>query len=364
MAEINKSEFQVKNYIVGPVNQFQRTIDSRSKEYPYFRTEKFSRINNFVVNSLNQLLGVSDAYTTAMITGSGTLGMEISSLNFTNEGDDVLVISSGSFGDRFVEILKRAGCNVEIKKVAFNKDLEVNDLETIKNAKRFKAVFVNHHETTTGHLHDLSIIRDFCNKNNSLLIADCMTSFLSDSTRYDMSKCDVIITSSHKGMCCSPGLVFITYRRSLLNINSNRLIGIYCDLNIYQSNSLRDQTPYTPAVGVILELYDIFQLINKIGYEGWTEKISTRARNFRNAISGSWIIPQHRLSNFMTPILLPTKSCTSLKKIITNLDHKHGVNVTPISGIYIDRLLRVSHVGDHSIKETLKLANYLKLIVS
>ena len=364
MSKINKNEFQVKNYIVGPVNQFKRTMNIRCEEYPYFRSEKFSKINNFVLGSLNKLLGVDKSYSTAMITGSGTLGMEISSLNFTNRGDDVLVISSGSFGDRFVEILKRAGCNVETKKVAFNKNLEVNDLEKIKNAKRFKAVFVNHHETTTGHLHDLSIIRDFCDKNNSLLIADCMTSFLSESSRYEISQCDVIITSSHKGMCCSPGLVFITYKRSLLNINSNRLIGIYSDLNIYEKNYLRNQTPYTPAVGVILELQDIFKLINKIGYEKWTNKIIKRANSFRSVISDSWVIPEHRLSNFMTPILLPDKSHTSLKKIITNLEQEHGVSVTPISGIFIDRLLRVSHVGDHSIKETLKLANHLKLMVS
>ena len=364
MSKINKSEFKVKNYIVGPVNQFKRTLGIRSEEYPYFRSEKFSKINHFVLNSINKLLGVDESYSTAMITGSGTLGMEISSLNFTNEGDHVLVISSGSFGDRFVEILKRAGCNVETKKVPFNKNLEVHDLEKIKNAKRFKAVFVNHHETTTGHLHDLSIIRDFCNKNNSLLIADCMTSFLSDGQQHDISKCDVIITSSHKGMCCSPGLVFITYKKSLLNIHSNRLIGIYSDLNIYEKNYLRNQTPYTPAVGVILELRDIFNLINKVGYENWTGKIRKRAIRFRSEISDSWIIPNHRLSNFMTPILLPSESCLSLKKIITNLEEKHGVSVTPISGIYVDRLLRVSHVGDHSIEETLKLANHLKSIVS
>ena len=364
MSKNNKSEFQVKNYIVGPVNQFQRTKNIRANDYPYFRTENFAKINNFVIDSLNKLLGVNQEYRTVMITGSGTLGMEISGLNFTNEGDDVLVISSGSFGDRFVEILKRAGCNVEIKHVAFNKNLEVNDLETIKNAKRFKAVFVNHHETTTGHLHDLSIIRDFCNNNNSLLIADCMTSFLSDKSRYEISKCDVIITSSHKGMCCSPGLVFITYKRSLLNIPSNRIIGIYCDLKIYEKNAFRNQTPYTPAVGVIIELNDIFQLINTIGYEDWTELIRKRAISFRSEISGSWIIPKHRLSNFMTPILLPSESQISLKKIMSNLEQKYGVNVTPISGMYIDRLLRVSHVGDHSIEETLKLANHLKLIVS
>lgn len=360
MLDLNSVVLEVKNYVVGPVNPYQRTIEARANIYPYFRTREFSVINEFVIGSLNTLLGVSDRYHTAMVTGSGTLGMEIAAMNFTSIEDHVLVISSGSFGDRFAEILIKLDCQVEKIKIDFDTNLLKSDLERLKDPKKYKAVFVNHHETSTGHLHDLTLLRKFCDENGALLVADCMTSFLSDSRKQEMSVCDVIITSSHKGMCCSPGLVFITYKKMEWDrIKRRRCLPSYLDLSVYQKSFANGQTPYTPAVGVVLELADIFELINSIGYDDWVKDIENRAESFRAVVSREWIVPNHRLSNFMTPILLPEHANVTLKTILADLRENHDVEVTPIGGPYRDKMLRVSHVGNHTIKETLKLAEYL-----
>jgi aspartate aminotransferase-like enzyme len=349
--------FLVKNYIVGPVSEFERTIAIRARNYPYFRASQFSEINKFIIKSLETLLGVPSNYQTALITGSGTLGMEICATNFTSVGDRVLVISSGSFGDRFSDILTRLGCKVEVVKVNFDQNLCKSDLLKLKDPQKFKGVFVNHHETSTGHLHNLKILRNFCNKNSLFLVADCMTSFLSDEPVEDIAECDVVITSSHKGMCCSPGLVFITYKKTLLKHKLKRQnVSSYVDLNSYTMCSTTGQPPYTPAVGVILELQDMFNFINSIGYVKWTQEIAKRATVFRQEIQREWNIPEHRLSNFMTPILLPSKSKVVLNKLIEDLREQHGVEVTPISGQNSQRMLRISHVGNHTIAETLKLA--------
>ena len=357
--------FLVKNYIVGPVSEFERTISIRSRNYPYFRTDEFSEKNKFIIKSLEALLGVSSDYQTVMITGSGTLGMEISAANFTSVGDRVLVISSGSFGDRFSNILTRLGCKVEVVPVDFDDNLQVSDLLKIKNPKKFKSVFVNHHETSTGHLHNLKILRSFCDANNLILVADCMTSFLSDDPVEDIAKCDVVITSSHKGMCCSPGLVFITYKNILLEHKEKRQhLALYLDLASYQMCQLTGQPPYTPAVGVILELEDMFRFINPIGYAHWTQEIARRATVFRKAIQREWDIPEHHLSNFMTPILLPVGSLVNLNRLTKELREQHGIELTPISGKNSQRLLRISHVGNHTIAETLKLATSLNERIS
>lgn len=357
--------FNVKNYIVGPVNSYPRTKKIRAQSYPYFRTEGFSEINKYVVDSLNILLSVNDQYHSAMITGSGTLGMEIAALNFTSEDDEVLVISSGSFGERFVEILRNLKCRVEILKVNFDENLRKIDLESLINLKKFKAVFVNHHETSTGHIHDLALLRSFCDHNGAILIADCMTSFLSDNQRDEMSACDVIITSSHKGMCCSPGLVFVTYKRKILEqVKRDRALPSYVDLNTYKKVTETGQTPYTPAIGVILELADMFELIRSIGYENWIYEVRKRAECFRSIISAEWTIPKHKLSNFMTPIILPKNSCVTLSAILSRLRQAHGVEITPIGGVYRNEMLRISHVGNHTISETSKLAKYLNSEIS
>ncbi|MDB4210957.1 aminotransferase class V-fold PLP-dependent enzyme [Ascidiaceihabitans sp.] len=365
MSDLTNSCFQVKNYIVGPVNPYPRTMEIRAQSYPYFRTKNFSKTNKYVAESLNILLNVNDQYHSAMITGSGTLGMEIAALNFTAEDDDVLVISSGSFGERFVEILTNLKCRVEKITVNFDQNLSQIDLERLQNSKKYKAVFVNHHETSTGHLHDLALLRNFCDKNGALLIADCMTSFLSDNRRDEMCDCDVIITSSHKGMCCSPGLVFVTYKNKILEqAKRERTLPSYVDLNTYKESIKTGQTPYTPAIGVILELADMFKMIRSIGYDDWLNQVKKRAQYFRSIISAEWTIPKHELSNFMTPILLPKNSNMTVKSILSNLSEIHGVEITPIGGPYRNKMLRISHVGNHTISETSKLAKYLNSKVS
>ena len=56
---------KVNNYIVGPVNQFERTINSRIQQYPYFRKSNFSDINKFVL-TLNKT--IIKTYTTRSYT--------------------------------------------------------------------------------------------------------------------------------------------------------------------------------------------------------------------------------------------------------------------------------------------------------
>ena len=191
-----------------------------------------------------------------------------------------------------------------------------------------------------------------------------MTSFLSDNCIKEISSCDAIITSSHKGMCCSPGIVFVTYKKSLLHReNSKRILSIYCDLKIYEKNFYRNQTPYTPAVGVIIELNDIFSFIKQIGLNKWLKDISERSLIFRSSLKENWILPKHRLSNFMTPILLEKNSNKTSKDIIFELENNKGIDITPIAGIFKDRMLRISHVGDHSIEELQELAYYLNSLL-
>ena len=49
-----------------------------------------------------------------IISGSGTLAMDIPAANLIESGDRALVISTGYFGERYAELLKRYGAEVSI----------------------------------------------------------------------------------------------------------------------------------------------------------------------------------------------------------------------------------------------------------
>ena len=50
-----------------------------------------------------------------VISGSGTLAMEMSLANVLKKGDNLLVVSHGYFGDRFIDIAKNKGINVVLR---------------------------------------------------------------------------------------------------------------------------------------------------------------------------------------------------------------------------------------------------------
>lgn len=66
------------------------------------RTEEFSQVITNVAEGLKPILGTKqDVY---ILTGSGSLAMEMAIVNFFSEGDPVLVIVSGFFGERFAKM--------------------------------------------------------------------------------------------------------------------------------------------------------------------------------------------------------------------------------------------------------------------
>src|SRR5699024_3375548 len=85
-----------------------------------------------------------------VVAGTGTLAMEMGIANVTKEGDNVLVVSTGFFGDRYVELCERKGLNVDVISSEWGTIVPVEDIEKKLKEKKYKAVTVTHVDTSTG----------------------------------------------------------------------------------------------------------------------------------------------------------------------------------------------------------------------
>ena len=65
-----------------------------------------------------------------IVAGTGTLAMDMTAANLIEKGDNVLVISSGYFGNRFKDILDRYGANTTLLEAPLGENLP---LEVIVN---------------------------------------------------------------------------------------------------------------------------------------------------------------------------------------------------------------------------------------
>lgn len=63
-----------------------------------------------------------------IITGSGTSGLETAAVNVAAEGDEVLVLVSGSFGDRFAKICEEYKMKTHRIEVEWGEEIVVEDV--------------------------------------------------------------------------------------------------------------------------------------------------------------------------------------------------------------------------------------------
>ena len=341
-------------FAVGPVEMDKNILDLGSKQPPYFRTSDFSKLMLENENILKKLLYTDEKSKILFLTASGTGAMDATISNLFNEKDKVLIINGGSFGTRFKEICNFYNINNEEIKLNQGQKLLKNHLQKYKN-KGFTSLLVNAHETSTGVLYDMPMIGEFCKENNLFLVVDAISSFLADE--YNMSKwnIDVTILSSQKALALPPGISMVALNeRALKKLKTCTSKSYYFNFKDYIKNSERGQTPYTPAVGILIQLNQKLKDIESLGVIHYINKCKSLAENFRDKIKNlPFKIPSESLSNAVTPL----KPLGKMKAhdIFEYVKENYNIYLCPNGGEFKDTLFRVGHIGNLSIKDNEKL---------
>lgn len=346
------------NFTVGPVQSSEIVRAIGAENVPYFRTPEFSAIMLENECLMNKFANAPEGSRTVFITGSGTASMEATVINVFSSKDKVLIVNGGSFGQRFVEICQIHEIPYEEIKLEIGKTLTQEKLNQYNN-KGFTGFLVNIHETSTGVYYDPMMIGEFCKKNGCFLVIDAISSFLADA--FDMTAIGnaVMITGSQKALACPPGIsVIVLSPEAIQRIEKNQVKSMYFNLKDALKNGERGQTPFTPAVSILLQ---INARLKEIAIAGGAvserEKIATLAKDFREKIKDLPLdICSDSLSNAVTP--LQTRNCSAYD-IFMILKDDYQIWVCPNGGAMRDKIFRVGHIGCLTLEDNLKLSNAL-----
>jgi len=328
-------------YTPGPVRMYPETLQIGAYQTPYFRNEAFSEITFECEKNLLELLNAPQNSKVLFLTASGTAGMEAVVQNLLSSDEKTVVINGGGFGQRFVDICKLHHLNPSEYKI--EKD-NLSDTEQLSAYKNYDALLINGHETSIGTLYDLTKVGKFCQEHNILHIVDAISMFVTDELDMQKQHIDAVIISSHKGLALPPGLSMIVLSPEAIN-KINPAKSLYFDFNIYLANGLRGQTPFTPAVTIILQLHARLKQIKSDGISQHINKAKNIANYFRQQIDA---LPLKAYSNFMPngmTTLTPTDG-KSASDIVIDLEKKYQVIVAPNGGDLKDKVFRVSHMGN------------------
>ena len=338
------------NFTVGPVQSSAEVHEIGSLDVPYFRTQEFSGVMLENERLMLEFSGAPEGSRVVFLTGSGTAAMEASVINLLDDKDKVLVVNGGSFGQRFADLVDLHGIPHEVICLDAGHALQQSDLSPFEG-KGFTALLVNLHETSTGVLYDINMIGDFCRRNGIFLIVDAISSFLADE--FDMSSCgaDVMITGSQKALACPPGAsVVVLSPRALERVERIESGVMYFDFASALNNGERGQTPFTPAVGILLQINARLRQIERDGgVSSQVEKTAALASYFRTKIDG---LPLEMFSDSMS------NACTAIhpinvsaRDIFLTLKGEYGIWVCPNGGSMADTVFRVGHIGELSFAD-------------
>ncbi len=347
------------NFTVGPVMSSKEVCSIGALQVPYFRTAEFSKImlenEKYMLQYTKAPVGSKTVFMTCSSTGS----MEAVIMNCFTPKDKVLIINGGSFGQRFVDI-----CEIhEVPYVA----LELEHGRKLTKEKLyeyddqdFTGLLVNVDETSTAVLYDTKMIGEFCKKNNLFFVCDCVSSFLADP--FDMEECgaDVMITGSQKVLACPPGIsIIVLAPKGLERVESSNVRTMYFDLKNALKNQERGQTPFTPAVGILLQINERLKEIDRNGgADAEVNKVAAQARDFREKIKDlPFELVSESPANGVTSVHPTTADAY---EIFLKLKDEYGIWICPNSGEMKNTIFRVGHIGALSHDDNTTLVNAFK----
>src|SRR5690625_4771484 len=182
-------------------------------------------------HSLKDVFGTKEEI--VILSSSGTSALEAAVVNTVREGDDVLVIVGGAFGDRFANICETYNLNVHRLDVTWGEAVDPEDVrKVLQKYPEIKAVFATYCETSTGVLHPIEQISQVVHESSdALVIVDGVSAVGGAVTKMDKWQVDVFVTGSQKAFMLPAGLSFIALsKRARERAQANKQPRFYLDV--------------------------------------------------------------------------------------------------------------------------------------
>ena len=273
--------------IPGPTPIPESVLLAMAKHPIGHRSSEFSAILEETYADLKWLFQTqNDVF---IYTSSGTGAMEAALSNLVNEGDKVLSLVIGNFGNRWAKIAASLGADVEKIEVPAGQAIDPAALKQRLEAdvnKEIKIVTLTHNETATGVTNPLKELVALIKEHGAVSVVDGVTSVGAIECKMDEWGIDVLISGSQKGFMIPPGLAFLAASEKAFKMHEQcKHPSFYFDWSAYRKSVRANSTPYTPAVNLIVALNEALKMMKKDGLENILARHEKHAKALREGIT-------------------------------------------------------------------------------
>jgi aspartate aminotransferase-like enzyme len=335
--------------IPGPTNVDPAVLRALSKPTLSHTSPEFIKIFKESLDDLKKLFMTNnDVF---VISGSGTLALEMAVANVLEPGDRILNLVSGFFGQHFVKISKAHGATPEILEVPWGKSIKPEDVRDALKKGNYRAVTVTHVETSTGIANPIREIGEIVKQHSdAFYIVDAVCSLGGMEVRVDDWNIDVCVSGSQKCIGVPPGLGVLSINNRVLKLLETRRTPVnlwYGDLRNWLP-VMRDPSQYfaTPPVNMIYALSEALKILLDEGLEQRFKRHHILAEAFRaamDALNLKLVAEREHAADTMTALYYPENIDDAAFR--TEMKRR-GIIVAATLGPLKGKGFRVGHMGN------------------
>lgn len=276
--------------------------------------------------------------------------MESAVVNLCGPGDPVLVVSAGYFGERWIALAERYGCDVVPLRYEWGAVPSPEDLDRVLRGRSdVKAIFLVHSETSTGVVLDLERFGAVSKSAGALLVVDAVSSLGAVPLEADAWGIDVVISSSHKALMTPPGVAIVIVSPAALEAASAApLPRFYLDWGANLTTQLGDEpeTWFSATVSLIVGLEAALSAIRKEGFDAVYQRhvqLGRQCRSRVKAIGLTLFSPDDDSAAVLTAVRMPERVDSTA--VVRTMHDRSGVTVADGEAALKGKVVRIGHLG-------------------
>jgi aspartate aminotransferase-like enzyme len=280
-----------------------------------------------------------------LFAASGTGAFESAAANLVSPGERHLVVSSGSFGERWAALTAVYGADVDHLRYDWGETPEPDDVRSRLSEREAKAVWVVHSETSTGVVSDVRALAEAAREAGALVVVDAVSSLGAVPCETDAWGLDVVVSGSQKALMTPPGLGLATASEAAFAARGTAP-RFYFDWERTRSAQRTLDAAFTPPVSLVAGLDVALGLLLDEGLGAAFERHVRLGRACRAGVKSLGLelfSPDEDRSAVVTAVRAPDGLDSG--EIVNALRNRFGITIANGQGHLKGKIFRIGHIG-------------------
>jgi aspartate aminotransferase-like enzyme len=287
-----------------------------------------------------------------LYTASGTAGLESVVANLTSPGDRVVAVSAGYFGERWADIARAYGCDVEHMAYEWGETPSAEDLAArLAELGDASVVLVTQSETSTGVVCDVRAFASATKEAGALIAVDAISSLGAVPCETDEWGLDSVVSGSQKALMSPPGLMAVSVSDEAWKRREGAAAPrFYLDWERTRVAQESLDAAFTPAVSIVVGLNVALGMILERGLDAAFDEHVRLGRACREGVKAMGLelfSPDDDSSAVVTTVRVPDSIDGS--QLLLDLRDRFGITLAPGQGPLKGKVFRVGHLGYYDV---------------